>query len=53
MKISIISLTTAVLLFITSGSKAQNSSVNYKWKAGVAKVNITPADPMPMAGFAS
>ena len=52
MKISIISLTTAVLLFVTVGSNAQNSN-NYKWKAGVAKVSITPANPMPMAGFAS
>lgn len=53
MKVSIISLTTAVLLFITVSSNAQNSSNNYKWKAGVAKVNITPVVPMPMAGFAA
>lgn len=53
MKISIISLITAVLLLITAESKAQNSSSNYNWKAGVAKISITPTDPMPMAGFAS
>ena len=53
MKISIVSSVAAVLLFTAVGLNAQNSSINYQWKAGVAKVNITPTAPMPMAGFAS
>lgn len=53
MKISIISLTAIVLIFTGTLSIAQNSTPDYKWKAGVAKVNITPSSPMPMAGFAS
>ena len=53
MKISLISLTATVLICINTVSNAQNSTPDYKWKAGVAKVNITPSSPMPMAGFAS
>lgn len=53
MKISIISLTATVLICISTVSNAQNSISDYKWKAGVSKVNITPSSPMPMAGFAS
>ncbi len=49
MKISIIRLT-FLLIFISSASIAQETS---GWKAGVAKVIITPKQPMPMAGFAS
>ena len=53
MKISILSLTFSVIIISCIDTSAQNSSINYNWKAGVSSVKITPSEAMPMAGFAS
>ncbi|SDM30341.1 Neutral/alkaline non-lysosomal ceramidase, N-terminal [Daejeonella rubra] len=53
MKITLISLTFSLFILSCIPSSAQNTSTNYSWKAGVSSVKITPAEAMPMAGFAS
>ena len=53
MKISFLSLTFSVIIISCIDTSAQNSSINYNWKAGVSSVKITPSEAMPMAGFAS
>jgi len=53
MKITLISLTFSLFILSCIPSSAQNTSTNYSWKAGGSSVKITPAEAMPMAGFAS
>jgi hypothetical protein len=53
MKITLVSLTFSLIILSCIPSSAQNTSTNYNWKAGVSSVKITPAESMPMAGFAS
>lgn len=42
-----------VTCFIGLTSPAQAQSVSDTWKAGVAKINITPSEPQWLAGYAS
>ncbi len=51
MKISLICFALAFLSFFNPVSAQNNGPL--EWKAGVAKVDITPKVAMPMAGFAS
>src|SRR6476660_3464575 len=56
MKIPGIYLTLFLLVVSVTGTAQNNKSqttLNSSWKVGVAKVIITPKQPMPMAGFAS
>ena len=53
MKITLLSLTFSLIIVSCFHSSAQTNSINYKWKAGVSSVKITPSEAMPMAGFAS
>jgi neutral ceramidase len=53
MKLNLTSLTFSFILFFCGSASAQNTATSYSWKAGVSSVKITPAEAMPMAGFAS
>jgi hypothetical protein len=53
MKITLLGLTFSLIIVSCFHSSAQTNSINYKWKAGVSSVKITPSEAMPMAGFAS
>ena len=50
---SILFITISILLFRTESFPVSNQDSNFGWKAGVAKVVITPESNIWMAGFAS
>jgi len=51
--VSSVTLVTILLIFINAGSLAGQVNGEKGWKAGLAKGNITPKEPIWLAGYAS